>query len=52
MDANNVTVGTFSHTSNTQRDNANAIFTSGELDKSDELVDAVKNLMINDAEHY
>ena len=29
-----------------------AIFTSEKLDKSDDLVDAVKNLTINDAKYY
>ena len=43
---------TFRHTPNTQKDNANAIFTSEKLDKSDELIDAVNNLKINDAEYY
>ena len=51
-DANNFTVDTFSHMSNTQRENANEIFTSEKLDKSDELVDAVNNLTINDAIYY
>ena len=50
--ANNVTVDTFNHTSSTQRDNENAIFTSEKLDKSDELVDAVNNLTVNEAEYY
>ena len=50
-DANNVTADTFSHASNTQRDNANAVFTSEKLDNSDDLVDAIKNLTINDAEY-
>ena len=43
---------TFSHTYNTQRENANAIFTGEKLDKSDELVDSVKNLTINNAKYY
>ena len=51
-DANNVTADTFSHTSNTQRENANTIFTSDKLDKSDELADTLKDLTINDAEYY
>ena len=50
--ANNFIADTFSHASSAQRNNANAIFTSEKLDKSDELVDAVKNLIINDAEYY
>ena len=36
-DANNVTVVNFSHMSNTQRENANEIFTSEKLDKLDNL---------------
>ena len=51
-DVNNVTSDTFSHTPNTQRENANVIFTSEKLDKLDELVDAVNNLTINDAKYY
>ena len=35
LDAHNVPADTFSHTSNTQRDNANVLFTSEKLDKSD-----------------
>ena len=50
-DANKVTTDTFSHFSNTKRDNTNTIFTSEKLDKSDELVDAVKNLTIKDAKY-
>ena len=38
-DANNVTSDTFSHTPNTQRENANAIFTSEKLNKLDDLED-------------
>ena len=52
LDANNVTADTFSHTFNTKGDNANTIFTSEKLDKSGELVDAVKNLTFNDAKYY
>ena len=51
-DANNVTADTFSHTPNTQKQNTNAIFISEKLDKSDELVDEVNNLKINDAKYY
>ena len=51
-DTNNVTADTFIHTLNTQIDNANAVFTSEKLDKSDELVDVVKNLTINNAKYY
>ena len=43
---------TFSRASNTQRDIANAILASDKLDKSDELVDAVKDLTINNAKYY
>ena len=38
--------------SNTQRENSNATFTSEKVDHSDELVDAVKNLIINNAKYY
>ena len=51
-DSQNVTAYTFSHTSNTQRDDSNVILTSKKLDKSDELADAVKDLTINDAKYY
>ena len=37
LNANNVTADTFSHKLNTQRYNANAIFTSEKLDKSDKM---------------
>ena len=43
---------TFSHISNTQRENANVIFTSDKLDKSEDLVDAEKNLTINNTKYY
>ena len=36
----------------TKRENAKKIFTSENINKSDELVDTVKNLTINDAEYY
>ena len=52
LDANNVNSDTSSHTSNTQRENSNTTFTGEQLDKSDELVDAVKKLTINDAKYY
>ena len=52
FDANNVTVDTFSHTSNKQKENANAIFTSENLDKLDNLSDVLNYLTINNAEHY
>ena len=51
LDANNVTADTFSHTSNTQRENVNAIFTSKKLDKLDKLVDTLKDLTSNDAKY-
>ena len=51
-DAGNVTVYTPSHAYNSLRKNANKIFTSEKLDKSDELLDIVKNLTINDAKYY
>ena len=52
LDANNVTVDTFSHMPNTQRDNANTIFTSEKLDKSDDLADALENFTINNTKYY
>ena len=52
LDTNHVTTGTLSHTSNTQRENASAIFTSEKLDKLDDLDDALKELKINDAKFY
>ena len=51
-DDNKVTVDTFSHISNTQRENGNAIFTSEKLDKSDELADTVQNLKTNNTKYY
>ena len=51
-DANNFTAYAFSLASNTQRWNTNAIFTSEKLDESEELVDQVKNLKINNAEYH
>ena len=36
--ANNITADTFSRTSNAQRENSNAIFTSENLDQLDKLV--------------
>ena len=51
-DANNVTEYTFSHKSNTQTENVNTIFTSDKIDKSNDLVDTVNNLIINDAEYF
>ena len=52
MYANNVSADTFSHTCNTQKENANAIFISKKLDKSNDMVGAVKNLTINDVKYY
>ena len=52
MDTNNVTADTLIQTSNTQKYNANTIFTSEKLDKSDDLLDTVNNLTINNAEYY
>ena len=52
MDDKIVTLDEFSYAFNTQRENANVIFTSEELDKSDELADAVNNLTISDAKYY
>ena len=51
-DANNVNADTFSHASNTQRENVNAIFTSEKLDKSDDLIEAVNILTINNSKYY
>ena len=42
----------FSNTSNTQIENENAIFTSEKIDKSDELVEAVEDLTIDNAKYY
>ena len=49
---NNVTEDKFSHTSNTQRENANAIFKSEKLDKSNNLADALNYLTINNYKYY
>ena len=43
---------TFINASNTQIENAIVIFKSDKLDKSEDLVDAVKNLTTNDAKYY
>ena len=51
-DSTNITTGRFIHTSNEQRENANAVFTSENLDKSDELVATLKDLTIKDAKYY
>ena len=37
---------TFTYVSNTHRENVNKIFTIEEVDKSDELVDAVKDFTV------
>ena len=52
LDAHNVTVDTFSQTSNTQKDNENMILKSDELDRSDAVEKMLKGLTINDAEYY
>ena len=52
IDADNIPADTFSHTSSSQRENANTIFTSEKLEKPDELVDVVKKLKINNAKYY
>ena len=51
-DANNVTMDTFMHTSNTHRENSNAIFTTENIDKLDKLEDSLEDLTINDAKYY
>ena len=48
-DTNNITADAFSHASSSQREHADAIFTSEKIDKTDNLVDAINNLKINDA---
>ena len=50
-DTTHITTDTISHASNSQRENANTIFTSEKLDKPNKLVDAVKNLTINNDEY-
>ena len=50
--ANNGTVDKSSHTTNTQRENANSIFTSEKLDKSNELADTLNDLTINESKYY
>ena len=50
--SHNVIADTFSQTSNTQIENANAILTSEDLNKSDKLVETLEDLTINDAEYY
>ena len=51
LDVNNITPDTFSHTP-TRRENANVIFTSENIDKSDKLADTIKDLTINNARYY
>ena len=51
-DASNVTTDTFSHTPNTQRENANTLFTSENLDKSDDMAGTLKILTIKNAGYY
>ena len=51
-DANNVTAYTFSHMSNTKRENANTIFTSHNLDKLDNLAEVLKDTTINNIGYY
>ena len=51
-DANIITADTFSHKSNTQRENTNSIFTIEKLDKPKELADAVKYLTTNESKYY
>ena len=51
-DSHNVTADTFSHTSNTRKENGNVILASEKLDKLDELAETLKYLTINDAEYY
>ena len=52
LDANNINVDTFSHMSNTKRQNTDAIFTGEKLDKPDDLADELKYLTINGAGYY
>ena len=40
-DTNHVTLDTFTHTYNTQRDNENLVFTSEKLDELDKLTDTI-----------
>ena len=48
-DAINLTADTFSNASSSQKENLNAIFTSEKIEKSDNLVNAVKNMTINNS---
>ena len=47
-DASNVTADTFSHASSSQIENLDATFTCENIEKSDELVNAINNLIMND----
>ena len=49
MDANNVTADVFSHASSSKRENVDLIFTCEKLDNTDELVNTINGLIINDA---
>ena len=50
-DANNVISDALIHASSSPKENADTIFTSDKLDKSDKLVNTLNNLKINDARH-
>ena len=47
-DADNVTSDMCSLASSSQRENSNAVFASEKLENSDDIVDAVSNMTIND----
>ena len=49
MDANNVTADAFSHASISKRENVDPVFTCEKLDNTDELVNTINGLIINDA---
>ena len=49
MDANNVTADAFSHASISKRENVDPVFTCEKLDNTDELVNTIHKLIINDA---
>ena len=49
--SNNFTANTFSHVSSSQREILNAIFIGEKLEKSDKLVDAVKNTTIKNSRY-
>ena len=51
MDANNVNTDGFSHASSSKRENTDAILTSENLDKSDELVNVINDLKMNDSRY-